>query len=729
MQKQSGGIHKDNKRRLIILLLGLLLIAGRPEFYAMATDEEPSSAPAPAAAAEEPAPAAGDTDSEPASASASGEAASAPSAGENAPDPAAEEAVFASADGSRTVLTFTSDIHNTANNIAANRLDAWLDRIEDKYGHIDVMSFCGDMGAAQAKENEFWTYTSSVMDVVDGERIRGIYTTGNHEFYNGKFDTTENTVKNKYIAGQQALEGDNFIIYCLGTANWDNRRDTYTDAQITALETFLNGLAAAGNSKPVIILTHFPLHCYRSGRMTRQTVNADKVIGVLNAAVNNKGQKIVLLWGHNHTVSDTYYDGIYKGETIEYADGSSKKFEFYYAAAGCMSDSEYGTGSAFVKGKGLVITVNSDNKLTFAYYDAYGNNVTEGGTYSEYDNPAEGLVIEGPDGQPVTDGQTVAAGRKLQLHASTVPADAVFTRLRWSSSNTDIATVSETGLVRGISEGKVTITAAIPADVTGAAVGTAGQTSAVKASIEVTVGPEVQKSVYVLTDSLVPGCEYLIASSKTGSAYALMNDEGTPGAAGVKIDGDRIVTNDDSIAFTAEGSGGTVSALRNGGLALSAGRNGLSFNAYVQGERPWSYSSDGDLINTSSMGSRRTEYRLYYDITNGRFTAAAANTLTDDTPVYLFVKTKTDPEPQPDPKPDPEPDTQPDTQPGQTPGSGDQAAANTDSNGGDTHGGRAEVRRAKTGDRGLTSSLLMFIGAAAALAAMLKARFSGRKGR
>ena len=59
----------------------------------------------------------------------------------------------------KTVLAFTSDIHNNEDNIAANRLDAWLDKMEGKYGDIDVMSFCGDMGSARAKENEFWAYT------------------------------------------------------------------------------------------------------------------------------------------------------------------------------------------------------------------------------------------------------------------------------------------------------------------------------------------------------------------------------------------------------------------------------------------------------------------------------------------------------------------------------------------------------------------------------------------
>lgn len=79
-----------------------------------------------------------------------------------------------------TVLTFTSDIHNGSNNTESNRLDKWLDYIQADYGKIDVMSFCGDMGAASGNGNSWWGYVQSVMDVVDAEEIPGVYTTGNH---------------------------------------------------------------------------------------------------------------------------------------------------------------------------------------------------------------------------------------------------------------------------------------------------------------------------------------------------------------------------------------------------------------------------------------------------------------------------------------------------------------------------------------------------------------------
>ncbi|MGX8715516.1 MAG: metallophosphoesterase family protein, partial [Lachnospiraceae bacterium] len=282
----------------------------------------------------------------------------------------------------KTVLAFTSDIHNTSNNTAANRLDTWLDNEMSVYGHIDGMCFCGDMGGAQANESEFWSFTQSVMSVVEDNDIPGVYTTGNHEFYNGKYSTTSNTtVKDRYIVGAEGLNGSNYRIYCLGTDNWNNSSDNYTTSQVDTLNSYLE---SAGTDKPIIILTHFPLHRAGSsgssgwGGYTRQTTNADLVIDALNAGAA-RGQTIVLLWGHNHTLSDAFYDQIYyPGYNLQYSSSSSKTIQFYYGAAGCMSDSEYGTGSAYVKGKGLIITIDEDdNDLDFHYYNASGTDVTE----------------------------------------------------------------------------------------------------------------------------------------------------------------------------------------------------------------------------------------------------------------------------------------------------------------------------------------------------------------
>jgi len=49
---------------------------------------------------------------------------------------------------------------------------------------------------------------------------------------------------------------------------------------------------------------------------------------------------------------------------------------------------------------------------------------------------------------------------ELQLYAIVMPEDAIDTTVNWSSDNTGIATVSQQGLVRAVSDGVVTITAA-----------------------------------------------------------------------------------------------------------------------------------------------------------------------------------------------------------------------------------------------------------------------------
>lgn len=96
-----------------------------------------------------------------------------------------------------------------------------------------------------------------------------------------------------------------------------------------------------------------------------------------------------------------------------------------------MSDSEYGTGSAYVKGKGLVITIDSKDNLAFAYYDANGNEVFE---YSEWKPaPAE---QKGADGTPVGKGAsyTVAENAILSATSDEGPAGTKYAPLKLKST-------------------------------------------------------------------------------------------------------------------------------------------------------------------------------------------------------------------------------------------------------------------------------------------------------
>ena len=378
-----------------------------------------------------------------------------------------------------TVLAFSSDVHNggdksSQNDVAANRLQTWVQNIENKYGDIEVMAFGGDMASYYVPEEDYWSYTQHAMDAVSAEIENVIYTTGNHEYNPGNLGG-----ENSYEPQQElkintpAAEGSNYRIYCLGSMS---STSSYLE-QVSSLASYLESV---DNEKPIFIITHFPLH-YASSRTTNGAAN---VIDVLNEAVTNgtedptDDKKIVFLWGHNHTNADrdeTHYDEIFKpGDSFQYAKGSeSKTIQFYYAAAGCMSDSEYSTGSNAVKGKGLVVEIDSKNLLRFTYYNESATDVTEGGPFQETEPVAiTGASIDeateiGDDGQPVTVVPTLKAGKSLQLHLSVVPSDATINTVSWHSSDTAVATVSSTGRVVGVDAGTATITAEVSDRVTG----------------------------------------------------------------------------------------------------------------------------------------------------------------------------------------------------------------------------------------------------------------------
>ena len=285
-----------------------------------------------------------------------------------------------------TVLAFTSDIHNSSDNTAKNRMDGWIDAVVNNYGGIDLFSFGGDMGTNNSSGDNFWSYTQAVMTSVETtKKLNGAYTTGNHEYSNGSFSSTSNNTATKYTIDAEVANGSNYRVYCLGSSS-ENQGYTYSSSDSTTNPTTQVGklakyLGEVGNDKPIFIITHFPLHKYSS----RTTSNADKVIDALNAAAlgadgeygTSDDKLIFFLWGHNHSQRDGAYDQIYSPNyEINYSGSSKKAIKFYYAAAGCMSDSEY-TGSSSVSGKGLVVsfaqTRGTDYTINLAYLDASGN--------------------------------------------------------------------------------------------------------------------------------------------------------------------------------------------------------------------------------------------------------------------------------------------------------------------------------------------------------------------
>jgi uncharacterized repeat protein (TIGR02543 family) len=412
-----------------------------------------------------------------------------------------------------TVLAFTSDTHNASGNSAATRLSGWLDKMYGIYGTIDVMGFGGDMASASSYNDTFWTLTQADMDVINDKmtagKLGGVwYTTGNHEYMNGSYTNGSNTTTQQFKEDMEVANTDTYRMYALGSSGGSSNWNKYMDNQITKLQTYINSV---GTDKPIFIITHYPLHWTSS----RSITNSGQIISILNAA-SDAGKKIIFLWGHNHTDAnktnvETHYDEIFApGESIQYEQGKNAELNFYYAAAGCMSDSDYGAGSGAVKGKGLIVTINSKNQLSFTYYDANAVDVTEeGGTYTEQDPvPVESISINeavgegeekvpaigedgepltGEDGQPIMVDKTVEAGRSLSLHLTVEPSDATNKTATWSTSDSAVARVSEKGVVRGVSVGTATITATI---------NDTAKRAVVTASIDIAVVPRTSAEQY-----------------------------------------------------------------------------------------------------------------------------------------------------------------------------------------------------------------------------------------
>ena len=299
--------------------------------------------------------------------------------------PAEVRAAKKNDDGSIS-LAFVSDIHYSTGYPQMN-LKVWLENVLGKVGYIDALGSCGDMGSAYAFVPAlYWSYVGAVFKYMDpvvesGKVGSAIYTFGNHEWITSMGGDFTNWY-NKAPAAQrllrvgEALKTDDYIFYCLGAgAIAAKQKQGYSDEDIARIEAYL---AEAPTDIPIFVLTHFPLHCWED----RVTEGAEKLIDLLNAHPN-----VVFLWGHNHSEFDPSYNEIrHAGDKIAIdPKGTEREINFTYLAAGCISDAEYtggSGGSAWVQGKGLIVTINPDGSLKYEYYTLDGEPMEEAGPYT-----------------------------------------------------------------------------------------------------------------------------------------------------------------------------------------------------------------------------------------------------------------------------------------------------------------------------------------------------------
>lgn len=353
---------------------------------------------------------------------------------------------------------FTSDVHGDMTN-----LGNWFDMLDVV---LQNMCFCGDYGNSSTSGN---TYLQSFKDTVSKTNAKwgndkGIYTSGNHEWYNpANISEFESTSGFKRLGKADNVTTNAYEVYCIGAYQWDPIGG-FQQNDINALTTYLSGVS---KSKPVFILSHYPLHYINSRTIT----NAKAVIDVLNKYPN-----AVFMWGHNHSQkgNETHYGEVKSfGDSIQYTNSASATINFTYACAGNMNNDQgvYDGCVAAVKG----------TNVTFYYYDADGTKETikNRNAYSYTvditkgnQNPIVDPTVPGNDVTFVK-ATTIENGKQYIFAGQSGSSDSGYLLSTTANNNKFTITPKPTGAV----EETITLSAADAANVTWTATGSNGSFS------------------------------------------------------------------------------------------------------------------------------------------------------------------------------------------------------------------------------------------------------------
>lgn len=153
----------------------------------------------------------------------------------------------------------------------------------DGFDAPDGMLFGGDYSNSSAN-TDAEPGTTKVVNAVEAvypgyDLEKELFLQGNHDAANG------------YIDESGAYEFDSFIAYMLNEDDFSSGQgDFKTKAVADELEKYLSGLIAAGNTKPVFIMAHVPLHA-----STRKDNDYAKYVSVDNMLlITNDGRKLAL---------------------------------------------------------------------------------------------------------------------------------------------------------------------------------------------------------------------------------------------------------------------------------------------------------------------------------------------------------------------------------------------------------------------------------------------------
>lgn len=427
-------------------------------------------------------------------------------------------------------------------------------------------------------------------------------------------------------------------------------------ATAAALETYLNGLISSGDTDPVIIMTHVPLHW--SLRSTNSNWYYDNIYAnILFEVVNEAAEEldILFLFGHNHSsnTSGNGYDVeigdalsfVAKGETMKVpngTDGSSnyttETLNFSYMNAGYVGKYNNSTSNCSIS----VIEV-TDTAINIDRYTYSGNVVEEtisltggsGSTPEVEDQPDEatGVVVTIKNDKTVsvkeaavealadTTKYDLYKAYDITLSAALADGETATVKLPATgfTSKAKVYYVNGSELVdmnATIADGYATFTTdhfsvyaiAEPAAETGDWMGSEGSNTVVTAYQEAT--------------SMTAGTAYIITNS--GSTTALTGGSNSYSGTGVTVtaNGDdtyNITTVADNLKWYVNSNGNLYCTVDGTNYYLNASRSG-SYGNYTYSlsigdtaSSEWTYDSGEGYLSVAG-GSRYSTWTRYLSI-------------------------------------------------------------------------------------------------------------------
>ena len=494
---------------------------------------------------------------------------------------------------------------------------------------------------------------------------------GNHDYSGFVTDgtLTATGAKEYEHCNLYVINEDDFPWWQGGYGSYSDTTECKAAVEATAekLETYLNGLISAGDTDPVIIMTHVPMHwTQRSTNSTSWWVDniyANILFDVVNTAAEDLD--ILFLFGHNHSsgVSGGYDSEIggalayvAKGESMKIPNGTNgtsnyttETLNFTYMNCGYVGNYIHTTDNCSISAIEVTNTAINIDRYT------YSGSVVEKTITLEHNDPnapkkvdhtdtSTGIVVNTWNTTTVSVQETTVdaladttkydlyKAYDITLSAALADGETATVKLPATgfTSKAKVYYVNGSELVdmnATIADGYATFTTdhfsvyaiAEPAAETGDWMGSEGGTT----------GSKEEKTIYKLVSTPAAGKEYLIVNANSaGSAYGVGSS--TTGASVTVKAADDLsnVVYIDTIGSALEWTAATGWNFTSGSNSLGYS-DGLSFST----ESDWTYSDN--QLTTSVSGSRwSTTYYLRYK--NGWTTTTRSSQATS---VYFYEKT------------------------------------------------------------------------------------------